>query len=138
MPKLLLTRPPKSEGASIGAKKDRKRKLSGGEDLQKGFMHIHESCKQFGSIATPRRYMTFLHAYEHVYTNKKKGIVTRQERLQAGVSKLNEAKELVDNLKSKAAQQSLVLAEKQEEADRSLGEITVTMQVGLLNTNIYQ
>ena len=48
--------------------------------------------------------------------------------LQAGVSKLNEAKELVDNLKRKAAEQSLVLAEKQTEADNSLKEITTTMQ----------
>ena len=44
------------------------------------------------------------------------------------MSKLNEAKELVDNLKRKAAEQSLVLAEKQTEADNSLREITTTMQ----------
>ena len=44
------------------------------------------------------------------------------------MSKLNEAKELVDNLKRKAAEQSLVLAEKQTEADNSLKEITTTMQ----------
>lgn len=50
-----------------------------------------------------------------------------QSRCQAGVAKLNEAKELVDNLKTKAAGQSKVLAEKQAEADASLGEITTTM-----------
>ena len=44
------------------------------------------------------------------------------------MAKLNEAKELVDNLKRKAAEQSLVLAEKQTEADSSLKEITTTMQ----------
>ncbi len=48
---------------------------------------------------------------------------------QAGVSKLNEAKELVDTLKRKAGEQSRVLAEKQEEADQSLQQITITMQV---------
>ena len=48
---------------------------------------------------------------------------------QAGVSKLNEAKELVDNLKRRAAEQSGILAEKQQEADASLIEITTTMQV---------
>ena len=49
--------------------------------------------------------------------------------LQAGVAKLNEAKELVDNLKRKAGEQQAVLAEKQTEADASLGEITETMKV---------
>ena len=47
------------------------------------------------------------------------------------MSKLNEAKELVDNLKRKAADQSQILADKQAEADASLGEITETMQVKL-------
>ena len=45
------------------------------------------------------------------------------------MSKLNEAKGLVDSLKSKAAQQGKVLAEKQAEADQSLKDITSTMQV---------
>ena len=49
--------------------------------------------------------------------------------LQAGVGKLNEAKELVDNLKKKAGEQSKVLADKQAEADASLSEITETMKV---------
>ena len=45
------------------------------------------------------------------------------------MSKLNEAKKLVDDLKSKAAKQSKVLAEKQAEADQSLKDITATMVV---------
>ena len=48
---------------------------------------------------------------------------------QAGVGKLNEAKELVDNLKKKAGEQSKILADKQAEADESLSEITETMKV---------
>ena len=48
------------------------------------------------------------------------------------MSKLNEAKELVDSLKSKAAKQSKILADKQEEADQSLKDITATMAVSLL------
>jgi len=47
----------------------------------------------------------------------------------AGVSKLTEAKDLVDDLKGKAGEQSLLLAEKQTEADAALKEITVAMQV---------
>jgi len=42
---------------------------------------------------------------------------------------LNEAKQLVDELKRKAAEQSQQLAIKQSEADNALKEITVSMQV---------
>lgn len=48
---------------------------------------------------------------------------------QAGVSKLTEAKNLVDDLKRKANEQSVLLADKQQEADAALKEITVAMQV---------
>ena len=49
--------------------------------------------------------------------------------IQAGLSKLNEATTLVDNLKQKAADQGALLAQKQAEADYALKEITVAMQV---------
>lgn len=49
--------------------------------------------------------------------------------LQAGVSKLNEAKALVDELKRRAAEQSVLLKNKQQEADSALQEITTSMQV---------
>lgn len=49
--------------------------------------------------------------------------------LQAGVSKLNEAKALVDELKRRAAEQSALLKTKQQEADSALREITTSMQV---------
>ncbi|KAI0210443.1 Cytoplasmic dynein 2 heavy chain 1 [Lamellibrachia satsuma] len=126
VPYLLLTRPPKVEGAALSGKPKERQQLVGGDELLKAFLHIHESCHNYG--ATPRRYMAFLHAYQNVYMKKKSGLEERQQHLQAGVSKLNEAKELVDNLKRKAAEQSLVLAEKQTEADNSLKEITTTMQ----------
>lgn len=47
----------------------------------------------------------------------------------AGVSKLTDAKALVDDLKQKAGEQSQQLAEKQAEADAALREITASMQV---------
>lgn len=50
-------------------------------------------------------------------------------RVQAGVSKLNEAKALVDELKTRAAEQSALLKTKQQEADSALQEITTSMQV---------
>lgn len=49
--------------------------------------------------------------------------------MQAGVFKLNEAKALVDELNKKAAEQSVLLTTKQDEADAALQEITISMQV---------
>jgi len=49
---------------------------------------------------------------------------------QAGLSKLNEATSLVDNLKQRAAEQGALLVQKQSEADNALKEITQAMQVG--------
>ncbi|ESO93665.1 hypothetical protein LOTGIDRAFT_209197 [Lottia gigantea] len=126
VPYMLLTRPPKIEGGSIGEQKQRQRKLSGGEELLKSFLHVHESCDPVN--LTPRRFMVFLNTYQQVYNEKKSSIEKRQHHLQAGVSKLNDAKHLVDELKSKAAEQSIQLAEKQREADKALSEITVSMQ----------
>lgn len=102
------------------------RPVTGGEELVKSFLHIHESCLSNG--ATPRRYITFLTTYQAVYSVKKEGVLKRQGHLQAGVSKLNEATALVDELKRKAAEQRTLLAQKQAEADNALKEITVSMQ----------
>ncbi|CAG5115632.1 unnamed protein product, partial [Candidula unifasciata] len=123
VPKMMLTRPPKQEGGTIGEQKAHKKKLSGGEDMLKCFLHIHESCN-----ASPRRYIMFLNTYMSVYEKKKSSILEKQNHLQTGVSKLNDAKLLVDDLKKKAGEQSVQLAEKQSEADAALREITMAMQ----------
>ncbi|XP_074649972.1 cytoplasmic dynein 2 heavy chain 1-like [Tubulanus polymorphus] len=125
VPLMLLTQEPKVEGARLQKQKE-KRRLSGGEELLKSFLHVHETSTQFD--ATPRRYMAFLHTYLNVYNKKKEGVEKRQHHLQAGVSKLNEAKQLVDELKRKAAEQQIQLAEKQSEADAALKEIATAMQ----------
>lgn len=84
VPYMLLTKPPKIEGASIGEKKRHQRKLSGGEELLKCFLHVHESCVQANMGATPRRYIAFLNTYQTVYSNKKAGVEKRQHHLQVG------------------------------------------------------
>ena len=103
-----------------------KRPVSGGEELICTFLKIHNSCLTSGG--TPRRYIAFLKTYRTVYSKRKDIIVTKQSHLKAGVSKLNEATALVDELKQKAAKQRALLAEKQEEADAALQEITTSMQ----------
>ena len=103
-----------------------KRPITGGEDLVKTFLKIHHSCLSSGG--TPRRYIAFLKTYRAVYSKHKETIGKKQTRLRTGVSKLNEATALVDELKQKAAKQRALLAEKQSEADEALQEITVSMQ----------
>ena len=66
--------------------------------------------------------------YEQTYFQINLKILNSFAFSQAGVGKLNEAKELVDNLKKKAGEQSKILADKQAEADESLSEITETMK----------
>ena len=111
----------------------RERPITGGEDIIRNFLHVHESCLSSG--ATPRKYITFLRTYQSVYSSKKAGVLKQQSHLQAGVSKLNEATSLVDELKRKAAEQRALLAQKQAEADNALREITASMQTATEQKN---
>ncbi|XP_041658498.1 cytoplasmic dynein 2 heavy chain 1 isoform X2 [Cheilinus undulatus] len=127
IPELLLA---KTDGGGEENERDKasKGKSSGSlqGDLCRLFLMVHESCKERG--ATPSQYMAFLHVYTALYSRKQSQLTTRQKHLQAGVSKLNEAKALVDELKRRAAEQSALLKSKQQEADSALQEITTSMQ----------
>lgn len=129
IPHLILTEP-SHEGGSIPTTEQRQianqRKLSGGEQLLNGFLFIHKSCQSLD--ATPRKFLSFVNMYSNLYEAKKSTIELRRGHLQAGISKLNEAKELVDSLKKEAGEQSVILTQKQEEADKALKEITKTME----------
>ncbi|KAF5921105.1 hypothetical protein HPG69_018505 [Diceros bicornis minor] len=126
IPEMLFRDTGGEEKCSDKKRKEEKKKNSVDPDFLKSFLLIHESCKAYG--ATPSRYMTFLHVYSAISSSKKKELLKRQSHLQAGVSKLNEAKALVDELNRKAGEQSVLLKTKQDEADAALQEITVSMQ----------
>ena len=79
LPQALMTRPVKSDKESD---KKKKRKLSGGDELLRGFLLIHESIAATSTSATPRRFMAFLRAYEQMYASKKEGIEIKQQHLQ--------------------------------------------------------
>ncbi|MEQ2260911.1 Cytoplasmic dynein 2 heavy chain 1, partial [Xenotaenia resolanae] len=127
IPELLLA---KTEQTKEENEKEKatNRKSSGSEpgELGRLFLMVHESCKENG--ATPSQYMAFLHVYTTLHSRKQNQLTTRQQHLLAGVSKLNEAKALVDDLKRRAAEQSALLKTKQQEADAALQEITSSMQ----------
>lgn len=82
VPHMLLTKVPKVEGSSIGGQKKRERKLSGGPELLKCFLSVHNYCVSANLGATPRRYIAFLNTYRSVYSHKKHEIELRQQHLQ--------------------------------------------------------
>uniref|UniRef100_A0A3Q1HTI5 Cytoplasmic dynein 2 heavy chain 1 n=1 Tax=Anabas testudineus TaxID=64144 RepID=A0A3Q1HTI5_ANATE len=127
IPELLLAKTEGAGGEENEREKGTKGKSSGKNTyLCRLFLMVHESCREHG--ATPSQYMAFLHVYTALYSRKQSQLTTRQQHLQAGVSKLNEAKALVDELKRRAAEQSALLKTKQQEADSALQEITSSMQ----------
>uniref|UniRef100_A0A3Q2VKF8 Cytoplasmic dynein 2 heavy chain 1 n=1 Tax=Haplochromis burtoni TaxID=8153 RepID=A0A3Q2VKF8_HAPBU len=126
IPELLLAKTEQGGEETEREKGSKRKRGSGQGDLCRLFLMVHESCREHG--ATPSKYMAFLHVYTALYSQKQKQLTTRQQHLQAGVSKLNEAKTLVDELKRRAAEQSELLRTKQQEADSALQEITTSMQ----------
>ncbi|CAG6004611.1 unnamed protein product [Menidia menidia] len=127
IPELLLAKTEQGNGQNE-SENALNRTSSGSEkgDLCRLFLMVHESCREHG--ATPSQYLAFLHVYTALYNRKQSQLTQRQQHLQAGVSKLNEAKALVDDLKRRAAEQSALLKTKQQEADAALQEITTSMQ----------
>ncbi|XP_061575223.1 dynein cytoplasmic 2 heavy chain 1 isoform X3 [Cololabis saira] len=128
IPDLLLAKTEREAESSEKETSSNRKNSAGSEqgDLCRLFHMVHESCKEHG--ATPCQYMAFLHVYTAICSRKQNQLATRQQHLQAGVSKLNEAKTLVDELKRQAAEQSALLRTKQQEADAALQEITTSMQ----------
>jgi len=76
-----MSQPEKSDKPTDKKQKGR-RHLSGGEELLRAFLLVQESCAEIGNMATPRRFMTFLHCYRQLYKLKKEGIETKQQHLQ--------------------------------------------------------
>ena len=76
-----MSQPEKSDKPS-DKKQTRHRHLSGGEELLRGFLMVQESCAEIGNMATPRRFMAFLHCYRQLYKLKKEGIEIKQQHLQ--------------------------------------------------------
>jgi dynein heavy chain 2 len=131
LPLLVLTKEERVEGADIGAKKDKKsekkRRVSGGDELLQSFYKIHSSIKK-SEDSTPKKYVTFIKTYKNVYSREKLQITSRQEKLTKGVSKLTEARDVVTKLKKEAAIQEKELDQKQAEANDALQMITDTMK----------
>lgn len=131
IPQMLITKVPREDGSQLrktaGKQQQQLVKSSNAsENVNSHFLALHETCPI--EISTPRQYINFVKMYIKIYLTKKNEIETRQNHLQVGIKKINEAKELVAELKSKAGEQSKLLTEKQFEADEALKKITSAMQ----------
>ncbi|CAF4638011.1 unnamed protein product [Rotaria sp. Silwood1] len=95
------------------------------EELSKLFYAIHKTMEK--KYLTPKRYLTLLETYQEVYLTKHHAISKRQQHLKSGVSKLSDARKVVDDLKRNAEVKQKELAVKQHEADEALKQITKSM-----------
>ena len=127
LPLLMLA--PEEEAAESNAGKGIKklsRQTTVDETLAVTFHEIHKSLD--AKTTTPAKFITFVNTYKSMYGKEKEKILNRKEKLSKGVSKLNEAREVVAKLKEEAGVQEKILAEKQGEANKALQMITDTMK----------
>jgi hypothetical protein len=103
------------------------------EDLFKSFYIIHKTMEK--KYLTPKRYLILLETYRQVYLTKQHAVGKRQQHLKSGVSKLSEARKVVDDLKRNAEVKQKELAIKQHEADEALKQITKSMSVSHLGSS---
>jgi len=99
------------------------------DELAKLFTYIYHSMDT--KYHTPRRYLSLLETYRQVYVTKQTAIIKRQKHLKSGVSKLNDARKVVDDLRRNAEYKQKELAIKQQEADDALKQITKSMAVSI-------
>ena len=104
-----------------------KAKIDLDDELCQLIYAVHKTLEQ--KYFTPRRYLMLLETYRHVFLSKQRAIVQRQQHLKSGVSKLSDARKVVDDLKRTAEVKQRELAVKQHEADDALKQITKSMSV---------
>eukprot|EP01033_Poteriospumella_lacustris_P002713 gene2718-1970_t len=86
-------------------------------------VNIHDSCVSMGG-ATPKDYVTFLKSWYALNNLKKKELLVELGHLEAGLSKLDSAAEVVHDLRTNAKQQEKDLRVAQAAADRAMEEIS--------------
>jgi dynein heavy chain 2 len=91
-------------------------------ELIETIVNIHDSCVSMG--ATPKDYVSFLKCWYALYNLKKKELLVELGHLEAGLSKLDSAAEVVHDLRTNAKQQEKDLRVAQAAADRAMEEIS--------------
>lgn len=98
------------------------------QQLLDNALYIHNSCLAYGN-ATPIKYISFLKTYSEIFFSEQKVQKQKQSHLQGGLSKLQDAAALVDDLTAKATEKKVLVTNKQKEADAALETITDRMAV---------
>ncbi|KEG15451.1 dynein heavy chain [Trypanosoma grayi] len=88
-------------------------------------VHIHRG---FADKFSPQHFKTLCLTYQRIFNEKSSSIADGLTRLQSGVSKLDEAKENVDQIASDVADKKKLMEVKQREADEALQEIQTNME----------
>jgi len=76
----MISRTVQEKEGIAGHGRSGQRKSSVSDILIEGFLRIHERVSD--KLATPRRYISFIHTYMHIYSHKKTDIQQKQQRLQ--------------------------------------------------------
>jgi dynein heavy chain 2, cytosolic len=93
-----------------------------GEALTDMVLAIHDSCVSQG--ATPKDFTAFLRMWHGLHTIKRQELKKDLSNLQAGLSKLDSAAEVVHDLRTNAVQSEKDLRVAQTAADRAMEEIS--------------
>lgn len=83
-----MMKPDKNEKDNDKKQQRGQRHLSGGDELLKGFLLVHECCAEISNNATPRRFIAFLHCYRQLYKRKKEGVEEKQKHLLVYMTRL--------------------------------------------------
>lgn len=95
------------DGGGAASSRDKAAPVSGLEDggaLIEMLLAIHTSCVTQGN-ATPKDFIAFLRMWHSLFNMKRQELVRDVGHLEAGLSKLESAAEIVNDLRTNAAQQ---------------------------------
>ncbi|XP_038654809.1 dynein heavy chain 8, axonemal-like [Scyliorhinus canicula] len=102
---------------------------------------VYQTCEDYfqryrrRTHITPKSYLAFINSYKSTYTEKHVNINDLAEHMQMGLSKLMEATESVARLAQELAGKEKELAVASRNADKVLGEVTVSAQAAELVKN---
>ena len=106
-----------SEGKS--SRKSSSESNQSSEELVDMVLGIHSTC-----VAPPRDFQVFLSTWHSLYKIKETEIRAQLSNLKNGLSKLDSATEIVNDLRSNASQSKIDLAVAQAAADQAMEDIT--------------
>ncbi|XP_063077561.1 dynein axonemal heavy chain 9-like [Engraulis encrasicolus] len=105
------------------------------ESVSKFMAYVHVSVNQTSksylgnerryNYTTPKSFLEQIKLYRHLLELKSKDLLSKMERLENGLEKLNSTSAQVDDLKAKLAAQEVELKQKNEDADKLIQVVGV-------------